>query len=155
MKKFIMVLLMMLFPLTIYASSGEDQVIQAAADELQPAFCANDLKQAIQIVERCYLQVDRDGQHRNMNQCVAADIVVAYIINHKQKEYFDVYNKDPYSAFMDSKNISDRTSKYPNFLDQIQEADDDMKVIAIYDKVSLDVTAILKQKGCFDFYNLK
>lgn len=57
----------MVIPLTAHAQSGGEKVVQAAADDLKPAFCKNSIPNAIKIVEDCYAKVDEDSEKYNMN----------------------------------------------------------------------------------------
>ncbi|WP_271828671.1 hypothetical protein [Commensalibacter communis] len=155
MKKIAMALSLVLFPLTAQAQSGGDQVIQAAADELKPAFCANNLKQAIQIVEGCYAKVDEDSEKYNMNQCVIEDIFVVGIMAVKRKQYVDNFQTDPYANldFDDNTNAASRWLKHPSFISNIITNVEKMKQLGY--RVGEGVGGNLKQENCLDFENLK
>lgn len=154
MKKILIALSMMVIPLTAHAQSGGEKVVQDAADELKPAFCANDLKQAIQIVEGCYTKVDEDSKKYNMNQCVAEDIFVMSIISEKRKKYLNNLQTDPYanSTFANNTSIALRWSKHPNFVSNITDSND-AKNIGY--RITKDIINALKPEGCLNLDKLK
>ncbi|MDI2091823.1 hypothetical protein [Commensalibacter oyaizuii] len=154
MKKIIVALSLVLLPSTAHAQSGGDQVIQAAADELKPAFCANDLKQAIQIVEGCYAKVDEDSEKYNMNQCVIEDLAVVVTIKKKQQQYINNYQTDPYSSldFIQTKSIAMRASKHPNFMSNLVESND-VKNAGL--TAVIKTVKILMKENCLDLDKLQ
>lgn len=145
---------MMTIPLTAHAQSGGEKVVQAAADDLKPAFCENSISNAIKIVEDCYAKVDADPENSNMNQCVMEDSVVVTVIFTKQKQYLRNYMTSPYAnlPFMQRENLVARVHKHPNFMSNVtlsQDAKDASKAAGI------KVLMLLDKEGCFNPDKLK
>ncbi|MDI2091822.1 hypothetical protein [Commensalibacter oyaizuii] len=154
-KKIFIVLSLALFPFAAYAQNQiSDEVIQNAAYDLKPAFCANDLKQAIQIVERCYAKVDEDPEHKNINQCVTEDIFLMSVFIIKRKQYFDKAQTDPYAGleFAKMKNYVGRITKYPSFIMDIKRGSG-MKQVG--ETGGGKIAKILKQDNCWNLNKLK
>ncbi|CAI3943334.1 unnamed protein product [Commensalibacter communis] len=149
-----MALSLVLFPLTAQAQSGREQVVQAVTNDLKPAFCANDLKQAMQIVEGCYAKVDQDSEKYNMNQCVLEDIMVIGAIKKKQKQYLTNYMPDPYAHldFIQPVNVGLRVGKHPNSFTDAGSSEE-MKKTFIEDVST--IIDNMKQENCFDLDKLK
>lgn len=155
MQKLFLIASLALLPLTAHAQSGGDQVIQAAADELKPAFCANDLKQAIQIVEGCYAKVDEDSEKYNMNQCVIEDLFVFGVVKMKQKQYTNNFQTDPYANldYVKPININLRISKHPSFMAGIINDQETQQQMG--DQIGRGISKILRQENCLDPEKLK
>lgn len=154
MKKFFITLSVMVLPFTAYAQSGGQQVLQDAANSLKPAFCANNLSNAIKIVEACYAKVDAKSEGSNMNQCVMEDVVVIGAIRQKQKQYLSNYMADPYAKlpFIQEENIGMRIMKHPNFMSNVAESEEAEDAGA---EAATEIFSILKSDGCVDFDKLK
>lgn len=155
MKKIAIVLSLALFPFTAHAQVQiSDEVIQNAANDLKPAFCANDLKQATQIVEGCYAKVDEDREHENINQCVVEDIFLMSVFVIKEKQYLDKAQRDPYAdlEFIKMKNYVGRITKYPSLMTNITGFSG-MKQVG--EMVGGKVAKILLYENCLNLNKLK
>lgn len=154
MKKLFWIVSLALLPLTAHAQSGGDQVLQAAADELKPAFCANDLKKAIPIVEKCYESVDQGVENSNINQCVIEDLFVFGVIKMKQKQYTNNFQTDPYVKLSYAQNaqLGLRLSKHPNFTDNLINSKDKEQIGG---KIAIKMATTLQRDNCFDLDKIK
>lgn len=155
MRKIFFMTSILFLPLSAYGQTEvSNATIQSAANELKPALCKNDLKQAIQIVEDCYAKVDEDSEKYNMNQCVTEDMFVLSVIKYKQKQYMSNSQIDPYAnlEFANINNAGVRWLKHPSFINRVTDSQDAQKIGY---QVTKDVINILKQENCWNLDKLK
>lgn len=150
MRKILFLTTILFLPLSAYAQiEVSDEIIQKALDDLKPAFCKNDLKQAMQVVLECYEKVDTSNNGKDANQCILEDIATLGAIKYQ----FGRNTTGLYSDFVKPENIKARTTKYSSlFMSDNAVSQDKLSKLTVG---TAKLLLTLQKEKCFDPSKLK
>lgn len=89
MKKIVLSLLILTFPVCSKAQVSKEQINQIA-EQFFPIVCKKELPDAINFIKECYQQTSKDNKH--IEKCLIVDRYVINIAKHN-KELSEIYSK--------------------------------------------------------------